>query len=388
MTVITADWLASASAQRALGLLTEAGHAAYFVGGCVRNALIGAEVADLDIATSAEPAEVTALAESAGIRAIPTGFDHGTVTLVIDGQPFEVTTFRRDVETDGRRAVVTFSMDIKTDAERRDFTMNALYLHADGTVIDPLGGLPDLLDRRVRFIGEPRDRIREDYLRILRFFRFHAWYGDPDHGIDAEGLAACAELADGLEGLSSERVGAEIIKLLSAKDPSTSVASMAASGVLMRVLPGAGAHGLPVLVHVEEAMDLAPEPVRRLAVIGGAAAAADLRLSNQITGHLERLDREMHEEKPAAVLGYRLGEETALSVLALRWALIGREPDQETVAVAKHAAAQDFPLSGGDLLPKLEGPALGAALRLAEDAWISSGFTLDRSALLKIAFGG
>ena len=175
---------------------------------------------------------------------MPTGLAHGTVTVVAGGRPFEVTTFRRDVETFGRRAVVAFSTDLRDDAARRDFTMNALYVRPDGTVVDPLGGLPDLRAGRVRFVGDGAARIAEDYLRILRFFRFHAWYGDPAAGLDPDGLAACAALQDGLARLSRERVGAEVTKLLAAPDPAPAVGPMAAAGILARVLPGADAAAL------------------------------------------------------------------------------------------------------------------------------------------------
>ncbi len=172
---ISADWLTGKQPQAVCAMLTEAGHQAWFVGGCVRNALIGAPISDIDITTDAPPERVTILAKNAGFHPVPTGFDHGTVTVVVQGHPFEVTTFRHDVETDGRRAVVAFANTIEDDAHRRDFTMNALYAAPDGLVADPLGGLPDLEARRVRFIDDAHDRIREDYLRILRFFRFHAW---------------------------------------------------------------------------------------------------------------------------------------------------------------------------------------------------------------------
>ena len=192
MTRLGDPWLVAPRTQAVCALLTEAGHAAYLVGGCVRNALLGAPVADIDLATDALPQAVLALAEAAGVKAVPTGIEHGTVTLVLEGQPFEVTTFRRDVETFGRHAVVAFSRDIAEDAARRDFTMNALYAKPDGALVDPLGGLPDLRAGRVRFVGAAEARIAEDYLRILRFFRFHAWYGHPEDGLDPEGLAACA----------------------------------------------------------------------------------------------------------------------------------------------------------------------------------------------------
>jgi len=235
---ITADWINRPETRAVLDALASGGQRAFFVGGCVRNALLGVPVGDIDIATDAAPETVMALAEKAGLKPVPTGMDHGTITVVSSGVPHEVTTFRADTETDGRRAKVVFGQSIEADARRRDFTMNALYAAPDGAVIDPLGGLPDLCARRVRFVGEAGERIREDYLRILRFFRFHACYGDPEGGLDAEGLAACAAARDGLVTLSHERIGAEMRKLLAARDPAPSVAAMQAAGVLAVIRAG------------------------------------------------------------------------------------------------------------------------------------------------------
>ena len=227
---VSGDWIDTPATQAVCHAIEGAGHQALFVGGCVRNALLGRPVSDIDIATDADPHTVSDIAEKAGFKVAPTGIDHGTVTVIAQGIPHEVTTFRQDIETDGRRAVVAYSPHIEDDAARRDFTMNALYARRDGTVIDPLGGLPDLLARRLRFVGDADARIREDYLRILRFFRFHAIYGDPEGGIDAEGLAACARHAPAISGLSAERIGAEMRKLLAAEDPAPSVAAMERAG--------------------------------------------------------------------------------------------------------------------------------------------------------------
>lgn len=236
---ISGDWIQHPGTQALCAALAAEGFRALFVGGCVRNALLGVPVADIDISTDALPETVTNIANRAGFRVVPTGLEHGTVTVLAHGEAHEVTTFRRDVETNGRHAVVAFSTDVTEDAARRDFTMNALYAESSGLVIDPLGGLPDLLARRLRFVGDAEARIREDYLRILRFFRFHAVYGDPEGGLDAEGYAACAANAEGIDELSRERVGAEMRKLLGARDPAPSVAAMAQAGILARVLPGA-----------------------------------------------------------------------------------------------------------------------------------------------------
>ena len=238
---IREPWLDAAPTRAVCAAIEAGGHAVFFVGGCVRDALLGRRSSDIDLATDARPEAVMALARAAGLNPVPTGLGHGTVTVVAAGRPYQVTTFRRDVETFGRHAVVAFSDDIAEDAARRDFTLNALYARPDGSVVDPLGGLPDLRAGRVRFVGDAGERIAEDTLRILRFFRMTAWYGNPAEGLDAAGLAACAAGQEGLDGLSRERVGAEVTKLLAAPDPAPAVAAMAAAGILARVLPGADA---------------------------------------------------------------------------------------------------------------------------------------------------
>ena len=378
-TRITDAWLSDPAAQTAMGLLIEAGHQAYFVGGCVRNALLGAPVADVDIATSALPDTVSVLAENAGFKAIPTGIDHGTITIVVEDQPFEVTTFRRDIETDGRRAVVAFAKTFEEDAARRDFTMNALYANTDGEVIDPVGGLSDLRRRRLRFIGDPNDRIREDALRILRFFRFHAWYGDSDAGIDVEGLAACAAHVDMLDQLSKERIGHEMRKLLSALDPAPSLASFAATGGLMRVLPGADGTGLAALVHIENEVSLPPDWLRRLAMIGGEDAESNLRLSRVDSRRLSRLTS---TDGGPGELGFRLGRETAISALAIQSAQQGRVLTDADLNEASAGAEARFPIKAADLAQRFSGPELGQALAMAERRWIDSQFTLTREDLL------
>jgi poly(A) polymerase len=376
---ITGDWLTQEATQAVCQTLVTGGHQALFVGGCVRNSLIGVAISDVDISTDALPDRVTDLATAAGLRVVPTGIDHGTVTVVSGGIPFEVTTFRRDVETDGRRAVVAYSTQIDDDAGRRDFTMNALYADREGTVIDPLGGLPDLLARRVRFVGEPAARIREDYLRILRFFRFHAWYGDPDQGLDAEGLAACAELAGGIDGLSRERVGAELRKLLAAPDPAPAVAAMTRTGILTRILPGADDRALAPLVHLEG--NTVPNWRRRLAALGGLSAPETLRLSRAEGQYLKDLRQAIGSTDNPAILGYRHGPDRAADAILIRAATMGASlPDGWRADVTRGAAAI-FPIKAADL-PLSKGPALGAKLAELEQAWIASGFLLTRSDLL------
>jgi poly(A) polymerase len=378
---VSGDWLQAAGTQELCAALTGAGFQALFVGGCVRNALIGAPVADVDITTDAMPETVTKLAEKIGFRVVPTGVDHGTVTVIARGIPHEVTTFRRDVATDGRHATVAFATDVAQDAARRDLTMNALYARPDGTLIDPLGGLPDVLARRVRFVGDPDQRIREDYLRTLRFFRFHAWYGDPAGGLDADGLAACAAHADRIATLSRERVGAEMRKLLSAPDPAPAVAAMAQAGVLAQVLRGADARMLPVLIHVE-----GDEPIRwlrRLAILGGPDATDTLRLSRAESTELSHVRAALGTAEPIAPLAWRHGEALARDVALLRAAAFEQPPAPRWRADAARGATAQFPVTAADLMPGLQGPALGARLKKIESRWLASDLTLTRAQLLE-----
>ena len=377
MTKITASWLTDPSAQRVCKVLTDAGYQAWFVGGCVRNALLDATVADLDLSTDAHPNVVTALAQAAGLRVVPTGIDHGTVTILAENTPFEITTFRRDVATDGRRATVAFADNMTDDALRRDFTVNALYADAQGNIADPLGGLPDLHARRIRFIEDANMRIKEDYLRILRFFRFYAWYGDVDAGPDADGLAACADNIEGLQQLSLERVTSELLKLLAAPDPAAAVASMAATGALGQILPGANPAVLAVLVHVELQAGMSPDPVRRLAVLGGDPVDV-LRLSKDQAKRLDQIGAAM----PHIEAAYRFGAAIGMDRIAIEAASIGHEIDPNIAQRVQNAASQTFPVTAADFMPTLHGPALGRALKAAEARWIASDFTLTKVDLL------
>jgi poly(A) polymerase len=377
---LSADWLGLPGTVAVMDAVAGGGHGAWFVGGCVRNALLDRPVDDIDITTDAPPERVIALAEAAGLKAVPTGIDHGTVTLVADHRPYEVTTLRRDVATDGRRARIAFTDRLEEDAARRDFTMNALYADAKGRVFDPTGeGFEDLAARRLRFIGPPGDRIHEDYLRILRFFRFHAWYADPAGGLDAEGLAACAAGVDGIARLSRERVGGEMKKLLSAPDPAPSIAAMAQTGVLAAVLPGAVPDLLPILVAFEQGR---PEPMRRLAALGGEAVADRLRLSRAERARLDTLRAETGTAASPAALAYAHGPEVARDVVLLRAAQAETPPDPQTEAEIARGAAARFPVRPADLMPRLQGPALGAALKEMEARWIASDLTLTREDLL------
>lgn len=409
-----------ATLRRVLAALAPA--RALIVGGAVRNALLDEPVSDIDIATDARPEVVMDRAAAAGMKPVPTGIDHGTVTIVADGRGFEVTSFRRDVATDGRRAEVAFSDRIEDDASRRDFTINALYAEATGQVIDPVGGLPDLAARRLRFVGDPDQRIAEDYLRILRFFRFHAHYGRKG-AADPEALAACARHADGLARISHERIGAEMRKLLSARDPVEAVELMQAAGVLAQVLPGADVHGLAALEGVLNgaagpgaacsrvaaaafpAENGPPDPPAeeqpsvpgarksrqdiparkkdwqlRLAALGADDAATALRLSRAEA----RVQDELRSTLPLPEAAYRLGAPRAEQLALLR-ASRGEILPADWRAQIGFAATQVLPISAADLSGRLSGPALGRGLKAAEAAWIGSGFRMPAPALIETA---
>lgn len=377
MTKLTAEWLHSAAAKTSAELLNDAGYLALFVGGCVRNTLLNAPVNDLDLSTDATPDRVVELAAAAGVKSIPTGIDHGTVTLIIDGTPVEVTTFRKDVETDGRHAVVAFATDVADDAARRDFTMNALYAGIDGVLVDPLGGLPDLNARLVRFVGNANDRAREDYLRILRFFRFHAWYGAD--GVDGDSLAACAELADGLEHISAERIGAEMIKLLSAPNPAPTVGTMVQSGVMLRVLPGADAPTLAQLIHHEQTAHIAPDAMTRLAALTGDDMRDAFRLSGKQARHQIALRKAATGTQSGPFIANTHGADFARHVLCLRAALLAN-PLQDLTGL-DHAAAQQFPVSGKHVMD-VPPPDRAARLAALRAKWVASEFTLGPDDLL------
>jgi tRNA nucleotidyltransferase/poly(A) polymerase len=372
------------------------------VGGAVRNALMGQPASDADLATVLLPPEVIRRSEAAGFKTVPTGIDHGTVTVIADGQPFEVTTLRRDVETDGRRAVVSFTKDWREDAERRDFTMNALYCDARGDVLDVVSGVEDLKAGRVRFIGDAEDRIREDYLRILRFFRFTAWYGKGRP--EAEGIKACAKLKAGLATLSAERVWAELKRLLKAPDPTRALLWMRTTEVLQKALPESwGIDALPRTVAAGKTEGWPSDPLFRLeSTLPPHRARIDalserLRLSRAEGARLigwadaPEPDPEMAEAEISKTL-YRKGREGVID--RLRHAL-ARELDKGNVEAAaklrrleRHAqswAKPTLPVSGKDLVAAgiAPGPDVGARLRALEERWIDSGFSLSREALLE-----
>jgi poly(A) polymerase len=393
------EWLDRPETQAVFAALAARGFTARAVGGAVRNALAGRPMADVDLATDARPEEIIAAAEAAGLKAVPTGLAHGTVTVVAGEHPYEITTLRRDVETHGRHATVAFTDDWAEDARRRDFTLNALYCSADGTIFDPLGGYPDLAARRVRFIGDATERIREDYLRILRFFRLTADFAEGP--ADAESLAACVRERAGLAMLSAERVRVELLRLLAAPRGPEIAVLMQDYGLLPAVL---GAAPRPTLLArlaaIEAALRLAPDAVLRLAGLAveipeDAERLRDrLRLSNDQAAKLERAARwhgtdvgPQSPESAARVCLYLHGSAAYRERVLIAWTRAGAPPDSEDwrrrFSLPDRWPRPAFPLRGADVLAAgvEAGPRVGELLRAVERWWLEGGFTAEEAAL-------
>lgn len=391
-----AAWLEREETQAVFDALQAHGIETRAVGGAVRNTLLGLTVTEVDLATTAVPEEVMALAVKAGLKAVPTGIDHGTVTLVASGVPFEVTTLRRDVETFGRHARIAYTKDWEDDAQRRDFTLNALYADRDGRVFDPLGGYADLRAGQVRFIGDAEERIKEDYLRILRFFRFHAYYGKGP--LDPAGLAAAVRLRGGLDQLSAERVAAELRRILIAPQAAGAIKALYDYGLLTGLLGGVPRLADFVrLIAIESALGRAPEPSLRLAVLAVfveedvARLTQRFRLSNAeqtVLALAASHGTRPPDEAEAKVLLYRLGPKDCASLVQIDWARSGAVPVdpawRKVLAFTESWKVPAFPLRGADIvaLGELKGPEIGEALSRLERVWIESGFTLDRDQLL------
>ncbi len=380
MTKIESDLISSEIVREVFEAFRVSERDVFLVGGCVRDALTGRAATDIDMATDAIPGDVLAIAEAAGITAVPLGIEHGTIRLVVSGKPVDVTTFRSDIATDGRHATVSFGTQISEDAARRDFYINALYARADGTVVDPLGALADLREGRVRFIGDPRDRIREDYLRILRFFRFHAAYGHPDLPIDADAVAASTELSQGIDHLSRERITAELEKLLSIASTVPAVRAMEETGVLERCLPGAGCTVFERLVALERTLGVPPDWLSRLVALGGELTRC--RLSRTDSRRIKAIRKVAKSNMSPAEAAYRFGRETAMGGALLRTAQVGQNAGPDLLHGVERGNVARFPLRAADFQPELSGKELGDRLRELETRWIESGFILSRNQLL------
>ncbi len=388
---ITADWLTDAPVKRVMECFADAGFPAYFVGGCVRNALLGLPVTDIDIATPATPDEVMELGRASHIKTLPTGIKHGTVSWILDGQIFQITTYRRDIKTDGRHAQVAFSECMKTDAGRRDFTMNALYADAAGTVFDPMSGLDDLRCGRVRFIGDAGKRIAEDGLRILRFFRMSALYGaDGGNELDAAGLAACGTHGAALARLSQERISTEFRLLLSAPNPAPAILAMEDAGLLTRIITGCRADFITRFIDLETAIGARVNWIFRLAILGGQGVAegeSALRLSNvekkSYTGVLlagKALDSGIKD----SALGYYHGAQIARAAVMHQAVQRGQNLDKAILEQIDFGANQQnkYPIKAVDLMAFAEGRELGDLLKKGERIWVQSDFTKTKEAVL------
>jgi poly(A) polymerase len=396
-----AAWLKHGEVAKLLAVLDRDGEEARVVGGAVRNTLLHMPVAEIDVATTAVPEKVIGRVEAAGWKAVPTGIEHGTVTVVIDSHPFEVTTLRQDVETFGRRARVMFGRDWRADAERRDFTINALSASAAGEVFDYVAGLDDIAARRVRFIGDPRQRIAEDYLRILRFFRFHAHFADGPP--DAAGLHACISARAGLDTLSRERVRMELMKLFVAPRAAPTLAVMAESGLLGSVIGGVPyLASFAKMTEIEPALALEAGPVRRLGALGvivredAERLSQRLRLSNAESERLSALESWWRisgtlSEQAARALLYHLGPQSFTDRVLHAWSHADASPAdaawRELASLPQRWTAPVFPLKSADFSNRSvpAGPALGAAMRAAKDAWIAADFPTERAAIEAIA---
>ena len=401
LTIAPKDWMTAPATRAVMEALRADGNEARFVGGCVRDMLMNRAVGDIDIATNAAPERVIELLTKAGLKAVPTGIAHGTITAVSGGKPFEVTTLRRDVETFGRHARVAFTDDWAEDAARRDFTINALSLTVDGRLFDPFGGLTDIKTGRVRFVGEARARIEEDVLRLLRYFRFFAHFDRPPPDTDA--LAACVALAPKLPTLSGERVHAELFKLLAAPDPAPTLDLMARERILDHVLPEADdVPRLAALTAIETGvLQRAPDSLLRLAavLVGGGPAAMDvavrLRLSNKERTRLAALATSAPiappmDERTMRRLLQRLGAEPFADHVLLNWAearMKGTADDRawrSLFEAARAWTAISFPIRGEDALTLglAPGPDVGELIRAVEEWWADQDFRADRAACL------
>ncbi len=401
----SAPWLTAKSLIAVFDALEAAGGEVRVNGGAVRNALMGIEVGDVDLSTTLLPKQTIKALGDAGIKNIPTGLDHGTITAVSDHVPYEITTLREDIETDGRHAVVRFGTNWLMDAQRRDLTINALYCDRHGILFDPLNGIEDLEPRIIRFIGDAEERITEDHLRILRFFRFFGWYGSGRP--DASGLKACAKLKAGLEKISAERIWSEFGKLLRAPDPSRALLWMRTTGVLTAILPESEKWGIDLIPHLmaaEERWGWQADPILRLQAMvrpdgeNVTNIARCLRLSNAEGGRLTawalaKAPDEAPEEKELSATLY-FGDQAAVvdryKLELARRIMIG---DGEKASAAKlaerckfaiHWQRPSLPIKGEDLLQlgMLAGPEIGKKLKALEKTWVESGFNMTRSDLL------
>ena len=380
---LNCKWLTDPDVVKVFNLLHASGHSIYAVGGCVRDSILGLDSFDFDLATDAVPDRVAELATEAGMQVLMHAARFGTVTLFSGLAQFEITTFRKDIKTDGRHAEVTYTRCLEQDARRRDFTINAMYLDRDGDLIDPVGGLTDLKGRRVRFIGNPGRRIAEDTLRVLRFFRFNVQLDIKLEDYDPRAMQHIESCDRGrLASLTDFRVTQEMRKLMAMVDPYPALYAMSQAGLLETLFPHADLEALRRLRLLEFTLERQPDPVMRLALLENPALPARLRLTRSDHRYLAIITRSIRHGTPIEHAAYRHGIQAALSSAFLRAALAGEELEPGLTRRAESAAERHCPVGSADLLPVVERRQISGTLRTLEDAWLDSGFSLSREELL------
>ena len=379
---INNEWIKNKVTQNILKIFEGADHNAYLVGGCIRNSILNIPVTDIDISTDATPQQTVDLFNRENFKVAPTGFSHGTVTVISENIPYQITTMRSDQNTDGRHADVVFSDDIKKDAERRDFTINALYADSTGKIINPIGGLEDFNPLAIKFIGDPNNRIQEDYLRILRFFRFHAQFSELVTQFDKVALDAIKKNQDGLKKLSKERIWSELKKILSTSNPARSLYKMSQLGILEIILENKNVHNLKRFNLIEKKMGLEPEPIRRLVAITENTENTFLNLSRKEAKKFSLLKGLLKKKHDPAELVYQFNREIAQSVLAIYTFYKGEKLKLSDIKKIEKACLFPCPITGAQISKYLDGAAVGIKIKEAQRAWINSNFKSDEAKIL------
>ena len=379
---INSEWIKNKVTQNILKIFEGADHNAYLVGGCIRNSILNIPVTDIDISTDATPQQTVDLFNRENFKVAPTGFSHGTVTVISEGIPYQITTMRSDQNTDGRHADVVFSDDIKKDAERRDFTINALYADSTGKIINPIGGLEDFNPLAIKFIGDPNNRIQEDYLRILRFFRFHAQFSELVTQFDKVALDAIEKNQDGLKKLSKERIWSELKKILSTSNPARSLYKMSQLGILEIILENKNSHNIKRFNLIEKKMGLEPEPIRRLVAITENTEDTFLNLSRKEAKKFSLLKGLLKKKHDPAELVYQFNREIAQSVLAIYTFYKGEKLKLSDIKKIEKACLFPCPITGAQISKYMDGAAVGIKIKEAHRVWINSNFKSDEAKIL------
>ena len=376
------DKIAKPTTKKLFQLFIEKGFDVYFVGGCVRDFLLNIPVKDIDISTTALPNEIINIAKENNIKAIKTGIEHGTITLVYKSIQYQITTFRTDIKTDGRRAVVNFSKDIIADASRRDLTINALYADIDGNIIDPLNVISDLNDRRIKFINNPQERILEDNLRILRFFRFYSWFGKTNKSLDNASLSACVHFKEKLLNLSGERIGTEMKKLLTAPRPIKSLEIMLAEGILEIIMPNAEIHLLNSLIKYEREADVSIHWATRAAIMTDSKLKTKWKLSNSDHKLLSTLQKFKYYNSSISKIAYLYGKELTIKYAVIKSVITKKDLPKNLGNLVNLGVNAVFPITSRDLIQDYQGEDLGKKLQSLKHMWIESKFSLTKEDLL------